>query len=277
MACLRGRVPAQPLPILGASGCDGARTVLVNLGKLLTGPGSGELLHPRLTVSAITVQVNLGKLLTGLGSGDLLHPQNSVLGATVSRAALYDSVQAENEALRSEVLELKKGQRAPQHQLQPAPPQTLQHTHSLFHQDYVSQLAQACTSHATELAHRQAQLASLQGSLRAQHEAHKAQHASWQESLRAQHEAHKALSDQHQAEAARRADLEVELQAQHEAHKAALSDQHLAQAARRADHEVKQQAQHKALLSEQHSILGLQHRQEEAALRVALEDRHTRR
>ena len=52
------------------------------------------------------MQVNLGKLLTGLGSGDLLHPQNSVLGATVSRAALYDSVQAENEALRSEVLEL---------------------------------------------------------------------------------------------------------------------------------------------------------------------------
>jgi hypothetical protein len=146
---------------------------------------------------------------------------------------------------------------AHQHQLQPAPPQTLQHTHSLFHQDYVSQLAQACTSHATELAHRQAQLASLQGSLRAQHEAHKAQHASWQESLRAQHEAHKALSDQHQAEAARRADLEVELQAQHEAHKAALSDQHLAQAAR-------------------HSILGLQHRQAEAALRAALEDRHTR-
>ena len=73
-----------------------------------------------------------------------------------------------------------------------------------------------------------------------------------------------------------RADLEVELQAQHEAHKAALSDQHLAQAARRADHEVKQQAQHKALLSEQHSILGLQHRQAEAALRAALEDRHTR-
>ena len=92
MACLRGRVPAQPLPILGASGCDGVRTVLVNLGKLLTGPGSGELLHPRLTVSALTVQVNLGKLLTGLGSGELLHPQNSVLGATVSRAALYDSV-----------------------------------------------------------------------------------------------------------------------------------------------------------------------------------------
>ena len=38
------------------------------------------------------MQVNLGKLLTGLGSGDLLHPQNSVLGATVSRAALYDRV-----------------------------------------------------------------------------------------------------------------------------------------------------------------------------------------
>ena len=209
MACLRGRVPAQPLPILGASGCDGARTVLVNLGKLLTGPGSGELLHPRLTVSALTVQVNLGKLLTGLGSGELLHPQNSVLGATVSRAALYDSVQAENVALRSEVLELKKGQPAPQHQLQPPPPQTLQHTHSLFHQDYVSQLAQACTSHATELAHLQAQLASSQGSLRAQHEAHKAQHASWQESLRAQHEAFQAaLSDQHQAEAALRAALE---------------------------------------------------------------------
>ena len=55
------------------------------------------------------MQVNLGKLLTGLGSGDLLHPQNSVLGATVSRAALYDSVQAENAALRSEVLELKTG------------------------------------------------------------------------------------------------------------------------------------------------------------------------
>ena len=53
---------------------DGALTVL------LTGPGSGELLHPRLTVSALTVQVNLGKLLTGLGSGELLHPQNSVLG-----------------------------------------------------------------------------------------------------------------------------------------------------------------------------------------------------
>ena len=155
------------------------------------------------------MQVNLGKLLTGLGSGDLLHPQNSVLGATVSRAALYDSVQAENEALRSEVLELKKGQRAPQHQLQPPPPQTLQHTHSLFHQDYVSQLAQACTSHATELAHLQAQLASSQGSLQAQHEAHKAQHASWQESLRAQHEAFQAaLSDQHQAEAALRAALE---------------------------------------------------------------------
>ena len=98
---------------------------------------------------------------------------------------------------------------AHQHQLQPPPPQTLQHTHSLFHQDYVSQLAQACTSHATELAHRQAQLASLQGSLRAQHEAHKAQHASWQESLRAQHEAFQAaLSDQHQAEAALRAALE---------------------------------------------------------------------
>jgi hypothetical protein len=211
------------------------------------------------------VQVNLDNLLTGLGNGELLQP-NSVLGVTVWQSEQYlllwtelQHSKQENASLRNELCVLKHHPQANahQHQLQPPPPQTLQHTHSLFHQDYVSQLAQACTSHATELAHLQAQLASSQGSLRAQHEAHKAQHASWQESLRAQHEAHKALSDQHQAEAARRADLEVELQAQHEAHKAALSDQHLAQAAR-------------------HSILGLQHRQAEAALRAALEDRHTR-
>ena len=213
----------------------------------------------------LTVQVNLDNLLTGLGNGELLQP-NSVLGVTVWQSEQYlllrtelQHSKQENASLRNELCVLKQHPQANahQHQLQPPPPQTLQHTHSLFHQDYVSQLAQACTSHATELAHLQAQLASSQGSLRAQHEAHKAQHASWQESLRAQHEAHKALSDQHQAEAARRADLEVELQAQHEAHKAALSDQHLAQADR-------------------HSILGLQHRQAEAALRAALEDRHTR-
>ena len=214
----------------------------------------------------LTVQVNLDNLLTGLGNGELLQP-NSVLGVTVWQSEQYlllrtelQHSKQENASLRNELCVLKQHPQANahQHQLQPPPPQTLQHTHSLFHQDYVSQLAQACTSHATELAHRQAQLASLQGSLRAQHEAHKAQHASWQESLRAQHEAFQAaLSDQHQAEAARRADLEVELQAQHEAHKAALSDQHLAQADR-------------------HSILGLQHRQAEAALRAALEDRHTR-
>jgi hypothetical protein len=154
--------------------------------------------------------MNLDNLLTGLGNGELLQP-NSVLGATVRRAAQYDRVLAENASLRNELCVLKQHQQANahQHQLQPPPPQTLQHTHSLFHQDYVSQLAQACTSHATELAHLQAQLASSQGSLRAQHEAHKAQHASWQESLRAQHEAFQAaLSDQHQAEAALRAALE---------------------------------------------------------------------
>ena len=204
----------------------------------------------------LTVQVNLDNLLTGLGNGELLQP-NSVLGVTVWQSEQYlllrtelQHSKQENASLRNELCVLKQHPQANahQHQLQPAPPQTLQHTHSLFHQDYVSQLAQACTSHATELAHLQAQLASSQGSLRAQHEAHKAQHASWQESLRAQHKAFQA----------------------------ALSDQHLAQAARRADHEVKQQAQHKALLSEQHSILGLQHRQAEAALRAALEDRHTR-
>ena len=104
------------------------------------------------------MQVNLGKLLTGLGSGDLLHPQNSVLGATVSRAALYDSVQAENAALRSDVLELKKGQRAPQHQHQPPPPETPQQARSLFHEGYVLSLEQKCTSHGTELAHLQAQV-----------------------------------------------------------------------------------------------------------------------
>ena len=70
-----------------------------------------------------TVQVNLDNLFTGLGNGELLHP-NSVLGATVRRASQYDRVLAENAALRSEVLELKKGQPAPQHQLQPPPPQT---------------------------------------------------------------------------------------------------------------------------------------------------------
>jgi hypothetical protein len=165
----------------------------------------------------LTVQVNLDNLLTGLGNGELLQP-NSVLGVTVWQSEQYlllrtelQHSKQENASLRNELCVLKQHPQANahQHQLQPPPPQTLQHTHSLFHQDYVSQLAQACTSHATELAHLQAQLASSQGSLRAQHEAHKAQHASWQESLRAQHEAHKAaLSDQHQAEAALRAALE---------------------------------------------------------------------
>ena len=165
----------------------------------------------------LTVQVNLDNLLTGLGNGELLQP-NSVLGVTVWQSEQYlllrtelQHSKQENASLRNELCVLKQHPQANahQHQLQPPPPQTLQHTHSLFHQDYVSQLAQACTSHATELAHLQAQLASSQGSLRAQHEAHKAQHASWQESLRAQHEAFQAaLSDQHQAEAALRAALE---------------------------------------------------------------------
>ena len=165
----------------------------------------------------LTVQVNLDNLLTGLGNGELLQP-NSVLGVTVWQSEQYlllrtelQHSKQENASLRNELCVLKHHPQANahQHQLQPPPPQTLQHTHSLFHQDYVSQLAQACTSHATELAHLQAQLASSQGSLRAQHEAHKAQHASWQESLRAQHEAFQAaLSDQHQAEAALRASLE---------------------------------------------------------------------
>ena len=163
------------------------------------------------------MQVNLDNLLTGLGNGELLQP-NSVLGVTVWQSEQYlllrtelQHSKQENASLRNELCVLKQHPQANahQHQLQPPPPQTLQHTHSLFHQDYVSQLAQACTSHATELAHLQAQLASSQGSLRAQHEAHKAQHASWQESLRAQHEAFQAaLSDQHQAEAALRAALE---------------------------------------------------------------------
>ena len=165
----------------------------------------------------LTVQVNLDNLLTGLGNGELLQP-NSVLGVTVWQSEQYlllrtelQHSKQENASLRNELCVLKQHPQANahQHQLQPPPPQTLQHTHSLFHQDYVSQLAQACTSHATELAHLQAQLASSQGSLRAQHEAHKAQHASWQESLRAQHKAFQAaLSDQHQAEAALRASLE---------------------------------------------------------------------
>jgi hypothetical protein len=165
----------------------------------------------------LTVQVNLDNLLTGLGNGELLQP-NSVLGVTVWQSEQYlllrtelQHSKQENASLRNELCVLKQHPQANahQHQLQPPPPQTLQHTHSLFHQDYVSQLAQACTSHATELAHLQAQLASSQGSLRAQHEAHKAQHASWQESLRAQLEAFQAaLSDQHQAEAALRAALE---------------------------------------------------------------------
>ena len=166
-------------------------TVLVNLGKLLTGLVSIKLLHPCLTVSAVTVQVNLGKLLTGLGSCELLHPQNSVLGATVSRLALYGLGVEVTESstnkqhhlsivcrrrmrLSGEVLELKKGQRAPQHQLQP-PPHRLRSRHVVC---FISQLAQACTSHATELAHLQAHLVSSQGSLRTQHETHKAQHAS---------------------------------------------------------------------------------------------------
>jgi hypothetical protein len=120
-------------------------TVLVNLGKLLTGLVSIKLLHPCLTVSAVTVQVNLGKLLTGLGSCELLHPQNSVLGATVSRLALsglgvevtesstnkqhhLSIVCRRRMRLSGEVLELKKGQRAPQHQLQP-PPHRLRSRH----------------------------------------------------------------------------------------------------------------------------------------------------
>jgi hypothetical protein len=122
----------------------------------------------------LTVQVNLDNLLTGLGNGELLQP-NSVLGVTVWQSEQYlllrtelQHSKQENASLRNELCVLKQHPQANahQHQLQPPPPQTLQHTHSLFHQDYVSQLAQACTSHATELAHLQAQLASSQGSLR---------------------------------------------------------------------------------------------------------------
>jgi hypothetical protein len=180
------------------------------------------------------VQVNLGKLLTGLGSGELLHPQNSVLGATVSRAALYDSVQAENAALRSEVLELKKGQGAPQHQHQPPPPETPQQARSLFHEDYVSQLAQERNSRALELAQLQVEHGSCVCTL--EHS-----HSIPMQKLQSEHDDKFSKHEQSHA---------VSLRAQHAAHQLALF--------------------------EQHSILGLQHRQAEAALRAALEDRHTR-
>ena len=125
------------------------------------------------------MQVNLDKLLTGLGSGELLHPQNSVHGATVRRASQYDSVLAENASLRNELDVLKQHHQANthQHQHQPPPPQTLHQVQSLFHQDYVLSLEQKWTSHGTELAHLQSQFNDKTRSLVWQMQQHDHHHA----------------------------------------------------------------------------------------------------
>ena len=241
----------------------------------------------------LTVQVNLDNLLTGLGNGELLQP-NSVLGATVRRAAQYDRVLAENASLRNELCVLKQHQQANahQHQLQPPPPPTPQQARSLFHEGYVLSLEQKCTSHGTELAHLQAQvddktralvwqMQQHDGTLRTLRTLHDDQFSKFEQShsieiLKLKSEQDDTLSTckqshsievrdlkTHHASTEARSDVRAEqkLQAQHEAF---LSEQ-------RAQH-----AAHQLALFEQHSILGLQHRQAEAALRAALEDRHTR-
>ena len=189
-----------------------------------------------------TVQVNLDNLLTGLGNGELLQP-NSVLGVTVWQSEQYlllrtelQHSKQENASLRNELCVLKQHPQANahQHQHQPPPPPTPQQARSLFHEDYVSQLAQERNSRALELAQFQVEHGSCVCTL--EHS-----HSIAMQKLQSEHDDKFSKHEQSHA---------VSLRAQHAAHQLALF--------------------------EQHSILGLQHRQAEAALRAALEDRHTR-